>query len=170
MSISYEQAMGVLSSGESTVDSLFNLVRSVSGAVEGATSQTTYLLNSGDMPNGQSTASVVGELQAKGSAVSAGNSEAGKLLNDPKFLGALRDAVKLELFGDADFNPIAQEEFNAINARENLLLNGKLGTGAFDPREIALGSDTINCGELILLVSDPKIFSPILDSVEYLFH
>jgi hypothetical protein len=83
VSITYAQALEVLSSTEPTVAGLSDLVRSVSGAVEGATSQTTYLLNSGPMPNGESTVRIVAALQDEGAAVSFGMSEAGKFLNDP---------------------------------------------------------------------------------------
>ena len=52
MSISLEDAKGKLAVGGFTVKSLSELIDSVSGKVIGASSDSTYLLYSGLMPDG----------------------------------------------------------------------------------------------------------------------
>ena len=54
MSISYTQAISDISAGGFTVSTLFDLVRSVSGAVEGADSQTKCIMGSDTISPNQS--------------------------------------------------------------------------------------------------------------------
>jgi|SoiMethySBSTD1v2_1073268.scaffolds.fasta_scaffold1656118_2 hypothetical protein len=84
MSLTYEQAVEALTGRNLTVESLFALVESVSGAVPEATKDTTYLLNSGPMPDGSETSAVIREIQRAGGGVSVGQSEVGRFLNSAR--------------------------------------------------------------------------------------
>jgi trimeric autotransporter adhesin len=134
MSLSFEDAKLALAQGDFTVTQLFELVRSVSAKVPEATPESVYLLYSGEMPDGSSAGQVAGAVKNAGGGFDVVSSDVGRLLKEPGFAAALDEAVKLELFGNPDFIPVTQEQFDAINTKRNLIEFGKDGPGRFSPR------------------------------------
>lgn len=66
MSMTFAQAEMALASGAyNTVALITDLVKQVSGAVEGATSQTTYLLYNGKMPSGEFASEAASAVRAR---------------------------------------------------------------------------------------------------------
>ncbi|MCZ4321521.1 calcium-binding protein [Pseudomonas anguilliseptica] len=134
MAIDFNEAKAVLAAQDFTLAGLYDLVNSVSGSVEQATPDSIYLLYSGEMPDGSRAKAVASAIQYDGGGVTVGKSEVGKLLNSTDFLRELDGAVRFELFGDPDFTPVLQEDFDKIEAKKNLVLNGVDGPSAFDDR------------------------------------
>lgn len=134
MAINFNDAKAALATQDFTLSQLYELVASVSGSVEQATPDSIYLLYSGDMPDGTRSVEVASAIQNSGGGITVGKSEVGKLLNSNEFLRVLDEAVRLELFGDPDFTPVLQEDFDKIEAKKNLALNGIDGPSKFDSR------------------------------------
>lgn len=74
MSLTFAQAQTALATGTyTTVASIVGLINEVSGAVVGATSQTTYLLNSGVMPDGEPSHYVITDTVARHTNLNEGD-------------------------------------------------------------------------------------------------
>lgn len=135
MSISFTQAKEALATNTYTVNALIDLVKSVSGTVEGATSGSTYLLYSGKMLDETTYASKVADaIQTANGGFHVVDSDVGRFLKSSEFNTALMRAIKLEVLGDAYATPSSQAQFNELNQRLNFVLNGKDGIGLEAPR------------------------------------
>lgn len=82
MTISYAQAEAALATGGfTTVESILDLVKTVSGKVAGTTSASTYLLYSGLMPDGATYASqVTSAIKLAGRGVDVVMSDVGQVV------------------------------------------------------------------------------------------
>lgn len=128
MSISYASALTELSSTavSHTVSSLFDLVDRVSGAVQNSASSDTYLLFSGLMPDGTTTAgNVAAEVvnNSTGGVHDIGSCDVGKLLDRPEFHTKLKQAIATEYFG-ISYAAATTEELLQVEAKYKELLFG----------------------------------------------
>ncbi|KJV05285.1 hypothetical protein [Methylocucumis oryzae] len=104
MSISFDQAIAELATDNyKTVNEIFDLVKQVSGSVSGATSESTYLLYSGKMPDGDTYASSVASvIKQAGVGIDVVSSEIGQLIKTGE-----RPGGALQVALDGNFRIIA---------------------------------------------------------------
>jgi hypothetical protein len=124
MSISYTQATSALATGEFTsVASLLDLAKSVSGQVVNATSDTVYFLYSGSLPDGTPAFQAAEAMETGATRVTIRASEAGKLMNDNLFQLKLTQAIMREI------GPDVTPDDPRVGEKRKFYLDGKDASG-----------------------------------------
>lgn len=123
MSLTYVEAYGRLGTDQyKSVQKLIELVKNVSGAVEGVPPGSTYLLYSGTLPDGTPAKNLILPLAESG-VVHIGQSHAGQLLNSGLFNQELFSAIRFEVVGSSEAPTAAQ--LDEIKRRFAEIVNGQ---------------------------------------------
>ncbi|MEJ8849676.1 hypothetical protein [Variovorax rhizosphaerae] len=132
MAMVYSTAYGLVGTADyKTVDSLINLVKGMSGAVIGATSESVQLLYTGNI----NATTKAGEAAIKiaetsqGKVFTVADSEVGRLLQYDQCRRELQFAVRNEILAKAGATTVTPALAVEMDARYNEVLYGQTPTG-----------------------------------------